>query len=241
MHSSKTTKEFRQSCSPFSLEFYRKKYPNLQEEEYQSKLDEFLKTVDYDNRLTETNLEYWVEKNSGDIQKAKEDYKNRQNTFTLEKCISKYGEEKGTIVYNERQEKWQTTLSKNGNKCGWSKISQELFETLNKPNARYGTNGGEISMYNGTLLYLYDYVYDNKIIEYNGDQYHANPNKYGPDDMSHPYRKGKGYTAKDIWEKDKKKIDFAKSRGYEVLVVWDSDYRKDKEGTIQKCLDFLKK
>ena len=33
----------------------------------------------------------------------------------------------------------------------------------------------------------------------------------------------------------------AEYHGYEVLVIWDSEYKSDKEGTIQKCLDFLQK
>lgn len=238
MHKSKTTEEFRKSNSPFSEEFYIKR--GFDEIDAKKEVSKFTKNA-LKNRVSAVSLDYFLEITNGNIEKAQELQSERQNTFTLEKCIKKYGKKEGIKKYKERQDKWQSTLSKNGNKCGWSKISQELFIILNKPTARYGINGGEFSMYNGTMLYLFDYVFNNKIIEYNGDQYHANPSKYGPNDMTHPYRKGKGYTAQDIWNKDKQKIDFAKSQGYEVLVIWDSEYRKNKEETIQKCIEFLDK
>jgi len=53
--------------------------------------------------------EYWMNKGfSGEeaIIKVKE----RQSTFSLEKCILKYGEEEGTKVFQKRQDKWQNTL-----------------------------------------------------------------------------------------------------------------------------------
>lgn len=240
MHSSKTTKEFRKSISPFSIEFYKRKYPNETLDEQEKRLKKFIGTVDYENRLTETQLEYWIEKCDGDVLKAKELYKERQRTFSLDKCIKKYGKTKGTKVFNERQDKWHKSLTKNGNKCGWSKISQELFREIGNSESRYGEQGGELSLKdeNGKIFF-YDFVYDNKIIEYNGDQYHANPKKYGPDEMSHPYRKTKGYSAKDIWKKDAYKTLIAENQGYEVLVIWDSDYRKNKNKTILQCMKFL--
>ena len=46
-------------------------------------------------------------------------------------------------------------------------------------------------------------IKNKKIIEYNGDDYHGNPNKYNFDDYPNPFRKD--LTAKDIWNKDKQK------------------------------------
>ena len=37
------------------------------------------------------------------------------------------------------------------------------------------------------------------------------------------------------------KIKCAESYGYKVLTIWESEYKKDKKGTIQKCIDFLTK
>ena len=80
-----------------------------------------------------------------------------------------------------------------------------------------------------------------KIIEYNGDMYHGNPQKYKEDDNPHPFRKN--LTAKMIWDKDKEKIELAKFNGFDVLIVWDSEFRylgeSRRSDVIQKCIDFL--
>lgn len=62
-----------------------------------------------------------------------------------------------------------------------------------------------------------------KIIEYNGDYWHANPKKYKPDFVVQQ----RGMTAKEIWEHDQHKIEKAMARGFEVLVVWESDFFRD--------------
>lgn len=59
-------------------------------------------------------------------EEAKQKVSERQATFTLEKCISKYGEEKGRKRWIERQNKW----IKNYRKKSYSLISQELFWKL---------------------------------------------------------------------------------------------------------------
>lgn len=47
--------------------------------------------------------------------------------------------------------------------------------------------------------------------------------------------------AKTIWNRDKKRLDEIKRlRNCEILIIWEEDYNNDKEGTIIKCLNFLK-
>jgi hypothetical protein len=132
---------------------------------------------------------------------------------------------------------------------GYSKISQELFykilETYRvecKDKIKFATHNGEFKLENPKGgVYVYDFIdlTSNKIIEYNGDMYHANPKKYKKNDTPHPYRKNK--TSLEIWESDKIKLMTAKNNGYDVLVIWDSEYRwGNKEKVIKKCLNFLK-
>ena len=83
--------------------------------------------------------------------------------------------------------------------------------------------------------FLYDVALGNKIIEFNGDFWHMNPQKYEFD----YYNKISKIYAKDKWEIDSIKIKCAESHGYKVLTIWESEYNKDKDGTIQKCIDFL--
>lgn len=57
-----------------------------------------------------TNIEYWIKKGYTK-EESKELLKDRQSTFSLEKCIQNHGEEQGIKVFNKRQDKWQNTLN----------------------------------------------------------------------------------------------------------------------------------
>lgn len=92
------------------------------------------------------------------------------------------------------------------------------------------------------VIWLYDFadLKNKKIIEYNGDNYHANPKKYLSEDHPHPFRKK--ITAQEIWDKDRLKIKAANEKGFDVLTIWDSEYRwGNKQKVIGRCLDFLNK
>ena len=196
-----------------------------------------------------TKVEYYLKKGFSE-EEAKKEISKIQNRFSLEKCVEKHGKEDGEKVFLDRQEKWQNSIVKNGNlKGGYSKISQKLFYDIinlyeNKNdtlNVYFWTKNKEYFFKKDYYIYLYDFVDTdkNKIIEYNGDQYHANPKIYSSNDTPHPYHKEKKYSAEKIWEKDKKKIDLANENGYQVLTIWDSDYRKNPLETLEKCINFL--
>jgi hypothetical protein len=59
-------------------------------------------------------------------EEAKKALSERQTTFTLAKCILKYGEETGKQRWSDRQAKWM----KNFPKSNFSKISQTLFWSI---------------------------------------------------------------------------------------------------------------
>lgn len=69
-----------------------------------------------------TKIEYWLAKGYS-YEEAKLQLKNRQSTFSLKKCINKYGEIDGLKIFNNRQEKWQKTL-KNKSKTELKKINK---------------------------------------------------------------------------------------------------------------------
>ena len=54
--------------------------------------------------------EYWIEKGFSE-EDAKKKVSNIQTTFSKEKCIEKHGNEKGLVIWQERQNKWQDTLN----------------------------------------------------------------------------------------------------------------------------------
>ena len=61
----------------------------------------------------------------------------------------------------------------------------------------------------------------NLIIEYFGDYWHCNPEKYSPD----YFNKKKSLTAKEIWDYDKMKLELIKSYGYNLEVIWESELK----------------
>lgn len=114
---------------------------------------------------------------------------------------------------------------------GASKMSQELFDTiyntienLNEFNTNYKMLNKEFVIdilpherteHTNKYYYSLDFVYKNKVIEFDGSRWH-----------------------KDV-EYEKAKDIFLKNRGYEILHIIDKDYIKNKEEEINKCIDFL--
>ena len=242
-HRSKTTEEERKSRSPFSKDFVG--YKNIEDKE--SKIKEFAKNALKD-RVSTNQVQYWIDRGYSEEESTIK-VSERQKTFTLDKCIEKYGEEEGRKVYNDRQNRWQISLMEGGNlKAGYSQISQELFYSILKnyplneelKKVYFSTKNSEyfISLKGGSFN-VYDFTDLNKkkIIEYNGDLYHGNPLIYDKLDTPNPFRKY--ITAEEMWQKDAEKIRIANENGFEVLTIWDSEYKKDKEGILKKCLDFL--
>jgi hypothetical protein len=238
-HKLNTTEQERKERSPFSDEFYKI---------HDGDKEEFVKNV-LENRTIDsynTNIEYYLKKGFNE-EEAKQKLHKRQQTFSLEICIEKYGYDEGRKIFNDRQHKWQNSL-KNSIKLGYSKISQELFNSLlelyneeDKQYIHYATNNSEIYLdkEDGTGLYIYDFtdLKNMKMIEYQGDIYHANPNVYEADEYPHPYQKD--LTSEDIWNKDAEKKELAYKNGYELLIIWDSEFVDNKESVINKCKQFL--
>jgi very-short-patch-repair endonuclease len=154
--------------------------------------------------------------------------------MTLKNFIRCYGEKVGTEKYLENNNKF---------KSGYSAISQELFWAVykklrNKDKIYFGELNKEFNKNDFDRGYYYDFVCTKrkKVIEFNGDMWHANPAIYTEHEIVNPY---KNDTAKQMWEKDRIKIDFIKTFGYDVLIIWESEYTKNKEAAITKCLNFL--
>ena len=243
-HKSRTTEDERKSRSPFSKEFINYRDVNDKEDAVSNFVKEALK-----DRVSPLQKEYYLLRGHSEEDSLKL-LSARQSTFSLEKCIEKHGSEEGISIYNDRQNRWQKSLLENGNlKYGFSSISQELFysiinEYVNKNeliDIFFATKNSEFRLNRITGgIWIYDFVdiKRKKIIEYNGDQYHANPSRYAPTDRPHPFRTG--LTAEEIWKKDADKIKLANDNEFEVLVIWDSEYHKNKKETIKKCLNFLK-
>ena len=187
--------------------------------------------------------EHWIKigYNEEESQKIISRY---QTTFSKEICINKYGKEKGLEIFKKRQEKWQLTLHKtNKMHCGYSKISQDLFNELIKHTNNeiyYGSLNREYTIYNKENKHIYAFDFtdltNKKIIEFQGDIYHANPNLFSEDDKPSPWN---NLTSKELWQKDEYKKQVALNNNFDLIQIWESDFRNNKEKTIKKCLNFL--
>ena len=83
-----------------------------------------------------------------------------------------------------------------------------------------------------------DVIIDKKIIEFNGDFWHANPNIYKKFDSI----AGVGCPSKiafEIWEADENRMDNLKRMGYSVMVVWEYDWLNNRERIIEEIKKYL--
>lgn len=242
MHRSRVSLQKTKECSPMCIEFYQKHYPNLSKEEQESmwraKHDEMSESMR--NAIKSTNIEYYLNQGMSEDD-AKKALHDRQLTFTLEKCIKKYGEKEGIEKYNERQNKWKAKLRKSflidGDSRGTqSQVANKLFDDIsNLLNIENPIKEKFIYDKETKYGYVYDFCYNNKIIEFNGDYWHCNPRKYKEDYIN----KTTKMTAKEIWKKDEEKKRIAEKFGYKVYYVWEMDYRKDPSSELIKCIKFL--
>lgn len=254
-----------------------------------------------------TRLNYWINKGYTEDE-AKENVKERQRTFNIKKCISKYGEVDGIIKYKNRQELWQKTLNENNDKIElnkkrgltkekyiekhglekynelikikkyesskeryiekfgeekyiekinklknsirkagfnkYSKISMELFISIEneiKEKCYYAKEEKIIQFYdenNKYFCFYVDFMFNNKIIEFYGDYYHANPLLY--DENKIIGSKYCCHMAKDIWKIDNNRINLIKNKGFDVLIIWEKDYKNNKKEIINKCVKWIK-
>ncbi len=229
-----TTEDERKSRSPFSVSHYTKK--GFTEEQAKLKISESTKEW-FKDRITNVHPEYWLNKANGDKNLAEKMYKERQATFSLEKCIEKYGEEKGFLKWKERQDKWKRAVFNDSQWIGKgkSKVAEELFDKISDNDKNYKNE--KFIRYSKDSSYKYDFCDSEKrrIIEFNGDFWHCNPILFNAD-YFHPVRK---CVAKDLWDYDEKKCTKAEEHGYKVLTVWEKEYREKPEETVQKCINFL--
>ena len=247
-----TTEEQRKAISPFSKSF--KNYDRMTNEEKDQQIRAYRQT-DRDDRNT-NQIKYWVNKGYSEDE-AKQKVSERQRTFTLEKCIEKYGEEEGTRRYIDRQKNWSAKVELQYQKGLFSKIphsqNSSIYSKFEKDIVDsiielldididdiycYKTSQFRLENTNESCknkIFSYDLKIGNKIIEFNGDFWHMNPDMYDSDYV-HPYS---NLSAEEKWEIDEIKLNCAFQNGYEVLTIWEQEYNENKEATIQKCVEFL--
>ena len=72
------------------------------------------------------------------------------------------------------------------------------------------------------------------LLEVNGDFWHANPKLYNAEHIL-KFVQG-SLTAKDIWDRDKQKLDLALTHHYQTIVLWEDDIRAKSEEELKDWL-----
>jgi len=193
------------------------------------------------NRSYQTKLDYWIGKGYS-LEEAKIKHSARQRTFSKAICIQKHGEEKGLKIFQERQDKWQSTLS--------NKPPEEKAR-INKAkmSSGYSISKGETELFlqlkikfdvesqvtiGGKIFDIVD-TKNKKVIEYNGVFWHCKPGVYN-EDYINPVNKR---SALEIWKKDKIKEDILLKNNYKLLIIWEDEYNENKKTEFKKCERFL--
>lgn len=248
MSKSKTTEEFRKSCSPFSPKFYEVR--GMGEDDRKG----FIRNVidNRDDSTFNTRVEFY-EKRGYSHEDAERELRKRQATKTLEACIKKYGEY-GYELYRIRNAEWSNKIEEMYRRGEFDRISKKPLNSLSSEKELkfiksliikaklddslckyHRTNSAEqLRLVGNGSHYLYDFVYGKKIIEFNGTYWHCDPRFYG---ITKKLSNGK--TATQIWKRDLEKTKLAIENGFEILHVWEYDYDKDEEKVLQECIQFL--
>ena len=244
-----------------SLEFYCKKYG---QEEGTKIYNERCNSIK--GRYT---LQYFCDKFGDEEgqQKYRDFCKTQSECRKIEKYIEKYGLEEGTKIYYEINNKKKISLEnfirKYGEKEGLvrfqnfidnkkdnykqSDIALEFFEILSNHFSdrkiyyyNHPQEFGVLIQQDGSYYKLDFYCLDNnKVIEFYGNYWHANPLIY-KDNAFIFYPNNKAIIAKDVWEKDEKRIEKIKNQmNCDILIIWEKDFVENRDETIQKAINFL--
>ena len=235
------------------------KYDGLTAEEKEKKIQDLLSNIakekaeNHNNPLT---VDYYTSRGLTE-KEAKEKLKERQCTFSLEKCIEKYGELEGTKIWKNRQEKWQQTLankspaeiklinSKKANAsrriCSYSKISQELFDKIysqikDQYKEIFYATKPDSKLSNTYNNFEYEVLVPDGIHRYFLDFYVKDNNKVIEFDGDYWHSDKRGNKLRDfLREKELRHL------GYKnILKVKEHDYRENPDKVVQQCLDFIR-
>lgn len=234
--------------SPWSKDF--KSYQGMSDEEKQKMIRQrvFCKDrEDFDElkKNCRCTLEYYMNKGMSE-EGARAALKERQSTFSLKKCIEKYGEEEGTRRFKERQEKWLNSLDTPENRekikqgqlkgfkstmgKGYSEISQQLFNAIRDSlpeitDMLYATHGGEYIVECSPVKHpmLDFYIPSLKCwIEFDGDYWHGE-------------KRGNQ-------ERDRKREEAIKHVMPDIRLkrVSERDFKENPELIISECVEWIK-
>lgn len=124
----------------------------------------------------------------------------------------------------------------------FSNIVQNLIETNYKQYyCAIHNQEWYINIKNYKCIFLDFFLRDTgKVIEFFGDYWHANPQKYKSGTFIN-HRSPGLKLVDDVWKDDKLRLDYIRKVPYitDVKIVWENDYIKNPKNTIEDCMKFL--
>lgn len=217
----------------FCQEKYGVDNPSQRQEIKDKKAATFLKNYGVDNIWK--SKEFW---NNIDL------FYQKKYSKTFKEWLSEKSKNTWEVKTKEEKDEWleKSILSeksrynlchrvRGGNSSNAEKFIGLILDSLNiKYIKQFRIQSEKIKRY-------YDFYIPsiNLIIEFNGTYWHADPFKYKENDIIR-YKFGNVY-AKDIWERDKIKLDLAKNNGYCIITIWE---RETKNKNIEQLIKLVK-
>lgn len=200
-------------------------------------------------RTAGISLEYFIEKHGEKVGTEIHAEVNKKKSMSYEGFLLRAAGdiEVATTKFNECQKKlWESSIKHRGvsrsSQVVFEKIRDKLIELgyLNFYYAEHNCEWG-VNIVNKNRYAYFDFFLKDtgKVIEYNGNYYHANPRMYDKDFLISIY--GVKKTAAEIWERDAVRVADIKSVPYvkDVLTIWEDECNMDIDEVIKRCVIFL--
>lgn len=142
----------------------------------------------------------------------------------MEYYVEKYGEEKGVEEWLNRLKQLTKSFTHNN---GLNKKCSIILKNNGIPFEK------EFPLFSKEHRYFYDFKIDNILLELNGIYWHCSPKIYKANDLV-KFPNNKFILAKDKWEYDKRKCEFALEKGYKILTIWEDEFSEKKLLTLLK-------
>jgi very-short-patch-repair endonuclease len=186
-------------------------YSNLETREKRKRnLDAVMKTDAYKNSLS-TSMKKYAQSEAG-----KRHHSNRPVTARMKMSnFQRWIEDLGMDEAIRRQMDWQTkNILPSASRD--TKPELQLADLLRVSGFKFVKQMSLPRVY--CDFYLPEY---NLIIEVDGDYWHANPDRFSPDDIIGP----KKTSARQIWANDLQREERIKSHGFRVMRIWASSLK----------------
>lgn len=251
--------------TPFHVDFYTSRGYSIDEAERMAHEKKIESKVTMTPDKQATRPEYYMKKYGVDYANAVQMTTERQRTNTIDAIAKRnnISHDEAKTIRDQITKKWCATIAsksdaelieinrKKMNHKSVSKISLKFINAVIKAtkipvsDLLFGELELTLLIQSSTSQFkhrclMFDLCYGNKIIEFNGNDVHANPCMFAATDTPiHKFNSKSFMTAQEIWDYDAEKIRVAEASGYEVMVVWESDWKANKADVLHRVADFL--